>query len=126
MQSSMRLAASTRAPLPAGRRLAQGRVVSFRTAPARKQLLRPVAAWDFDWSDPDTQLAALGGILGLALGIGAPVFYASRDKRDEERLEDLRSLNRATKAETGEYLSDEEIQAIRPVRWTDRREFQVR
>lgn len=65
-----------------------------------------MAAWDFDWSDPDTQIGALGAILGLAVGIGAPIFYTTRDKRDEERLEELRALNRATKKETGEYLSE--------------------
>ncbi len=42
----------------------------------------------------------------------------SRDDRDEERLEELRALNRATKEETGEYMSSEEIAAIRPPRWT--------
>lgn len=42
----------------------------------------------------------------------------SRDARDEERLEELRALNRATKEETGEYLSNEEMEAIRPPRWT--------
>ena len=82
-----------------------------------------VAALDIDWTDPDVQIGALGAFLGLSLGIGAPIFYVSRDVRDEERLEELRALNRATKAETGEYLSEEEIEKIRPPRWTDRREF---
>jgi hypothetical protein len=80
--------------------------------------LMQLADLDIDWSDPDTQIGALGAVLGLALGIGAPAFYASRDNRDEERLEELRALNRATKAETGEYLSQEELDAIRPPRWT--------
>lgn len=82
-----------------------------------------LAAVEIDWSDPDVQIGALGAFLGLALGIGTPIFYISRERRDEERLEELRALNRATKQETGEYLSDEEIEAIRPPRWTDRREF---
>jgi hypothetical protein len=82
-----------------------------------------VAALDIDWSDPDVQIGAAGAFLGVAVGIGAPLFYISRDERDEERLEELRALNRATKAETGDYLSQEEIEAIRPPRWTDRREF---
>jgi len=47
----------------------------------------------------------------------------SSSERDEERLEELRELNRATKEATGEYLSDEEIKAIRTPKWTDRREF---
>lgn len=82
-----------------------------------------VGAVSIDWSDPDVQIGALGAFLGLALGIGAPIFYISRDERDEERLEELRALNRATKEETGEYMSQEELEAIRPPRWTDRREF---
>ena len=82
-----------------------------------------MAAIDIDWTDPDVQIGALGAFLGLAVGIGAPLFYISRDERDDERLEELRALNRATKAETGEYLSSEEIEQIRPPRWTDRREF---
>lgn len=61
---------------------------------------------DVDWSDPDVQIGALGAFLGIALGIGVPIFYISRDERDEERLEEIRALNRATKAETGEYMSD--------------------
>ena len=82
-----------------------------------------LAALEIDWTDPDVQIGAFGAVLGLSVGIGAPIFYISRDVRDDERLEELRALNRATKAETGEYLSDEEIEAIRPPRWTDRREF---
>lgn len=65
-----------------------------------------LGAVEIDWSDPDVQIGALGAFLGLALGIGVPIFYISRDERDEERLEELRALNRATKAETGEYLSE--------------------
>lgn len=65
-----------------------------------------LGALDIDWSDPDTQIGAFGAFLGVAVGIGAPIFYISRDERDEERLEELRSLNRATKATTGEYLTE--------------------
>ncbi|CAL8469063.1 g8604 [Coccomyxa elongata] len=61
---------------------------------------------------------------GLLVGIGAPLFYISRDEKDEQRLEELRELNRQTFKETGEYLSEEEIKAFRQPRWTDRREFQ--
>jgi hypothetical protein len=113
------------------------RAFASRPATSRRMICRPaasvsdllaaahpvIAALDLDWSDPDTQIGALGAFLGLSVGIGTPIFYISRDRRDEERLEELRALNRATKAETGEYLSSEEIQAIRPNRWTDRREF---
>ncbi|KAI3436017.1 hypothetical protein D9Q98_002074 [Chlorella vulgaris] len=90
---------------------------------ARAIELLMLADLDIDWSDTDTQIGALGAVLGLGLGIGAPMFYASRDDRDEARLEELRALNRATKEETGEYMSQDEINEIRPARWTDRREF---
>jgi hypothetical protein len=82
-----------------------------------------MAAIEIDFSDSDTQLGILGAVLGLGLGIGAPVFYSMRDDIDEERLEELRQLNRAVKEETGEYLTPEEIAEIRTPRWTDRREF---
>jgi hypothetical protein len=82
-----------------------------------------VGAVEVDWSDPDVQIGALGAFLGVVMGIGVPIFYVSRDERDEERLEELRALNRATKEATGEYMTDEEINDIRPARWTDRREF---
>jgi hypothetical protein len=62
----------------------------------------------------DTQIAALGAVVGLVLGIGIPAFYVARDERDDERLEELRALNRATKESTGSYMSKEEIAAIRP------------
>lgn len=39
------------------------------------------------------------------MGIGAPVFYSMRDDIDEQRLEELRELNRETFKETGEYLT---------------------
>lgn len=82
-----------------------------------------LGALEVDWSDPDVQIGAFGAFLGIAMGIGVPIFYISRDERDEERLEELRALNRATKKATGEYMTDEEINEIRPARWTDRREF---
>merc|ERR1712110_857334 len=80
-------------------------------------------ALQLDVSDTETQTAILAAFLGGLLGIGVPVFYASRDEADEKRLEGVRSLNRATKEATGEFMSEEEISAIRPPRWTDRREF---
>ena len=59
---------------------------------------------------------------GIRLTFNYPILISSSE-RDEERLEELRELNRATKEATGEYLSDEEIKAIRTPKWTDRREF---
>lgn len=108
-----------------------GRAPRLQQRWQRRQRLPPaavldwatLAALDIDWSDPEFQVGALGGVLGLVMGIGVPIFYVARTERDEERLEELRALNRATKEETGEYLTEEEIAAIRPPRWTDRREF---
>lgn len=74
-------------------------------------------------SAPPLQLGVAGAVFGLLVGIGVPIFYISRDELDEKRLEELRQLNRETKNSTGEYMSEEEIFAIRPPRWTDRREF---
>jgi hypothetical protein len=59
-----------------------------------------------DFSDPDTQLGVAGVVLGLVLGLGAPAWYINRTERDEERLEELRALNRAQYQETGEYMTD--------------------
>lgn len=114
--------AATAAPRPQQPQLAHLRRQQLAQPPRALELFT-LADLDIDWSDPDTQIGALGAFLGLAVGIGAPAFYISRDERDEARLEELRALNRATKEETGEYLSQEEINAIRPPRWTDRREF---
>ena len=59
-----------------------------------------------DFSDPDTVTGVVGAVLGLAVGIGVPVFYISRDNADEARLEELRELNRETFKATGEYLTE--------------------
>lgn len=64
-----------------------------------------------------------GLALGLLFGIGAPAWYINRTERDEERLEELRAMNRATYKETGEYMTEEEIAQVRKPKWTDRREF---
>lgn len=63
-------------------------------------------AIELDFSDPDTQLSIAGIVLGLLFGIGAPVWYASRADRDDELLEEVRSINRANYEATGEYLTE--------------------
>lgn len=84
-----------------------------RPVKQQQQRLAPVRAIELDFSDPDTQLSIAGIVLGLVAGIGAPLWYIQRTERDEERLEELRALNRAAFKETGEYLTDEEIAKIR-------------
>ena len=49
----------------------------------KRSSIPPARALELDWSDPDTLIGALGGVLGLLVGIGAPLFYISRDKKDE-------------------------------------------
>lgn len=88
--------------------------------PARRRVA-PCRAIDIDISDPDTQVALAGCVLGLLFGIGAPIWYTNRTEVDNARLEELRALNRATFEETGEYMTDEEIEKFRKPKWTDRR-----
>lgn len=61
---------------------------------------------ELDWSDPDTLTGAFAAVLGIAVGIGAPLFYISRDRADDKRLDDLRELNRQNYKETGKYLTE--------------------
>jgi len=63
-------------------------------------------AIEIDWSDADTWVGLSAVVLGLGLGIGAPIFYTSRIDEDEKNLEDLRKLNRETFKQTGEYLTE--------------------
>lgn len=83
------------------------RPFTVRGHPAAKlHLHKPRAALEIDFSDSDTWVGIAAAVLGVGLGIGAPVFYAMRDDIDEKRLEELRALNRKTFEETGEYLSE--------------------
>ena len=54
-----------------------------RSARRTPPLPSPPRALDLDWSDPDTLTGAAGAVLGLLVGIGAPLFYISRDEKDE-------------------------------------------
>jgi hypothetical protein len=79
------------------------------TTPVRLQsrpCMQRVRAIELDFSDPDTQLSVAGVVLGLVLGLGAPAWYINRTERDEERLEELRAINRATYEQTGEYMTE--------------------
>ncbi|KAF6250674.1 hypothetical protein COO60DRAFT_1569100 [Scenedesmus sp. NREL 46B-D3] len=91
--------------------------------PSLRRTSHKVRAIQLDFSDPDTQVSMAGLVIGIFLGVGAPAWYINRTERDEERLEELRAMNRATYKETGEYMTDEEIAQIRKPKWTDRREF---
>ena len=82
----------------------------------RRPAVVPRAGLELDWSDPDTLVGVAGAVLGLAVGIGAPLFYISRDERDDKRLEELRELNRQTYKETGEYLSDVRVAPLHTVK----------
>jgi len=90
------------APQSTATRLCTPRLAT--AAPARRSSVR--RAIELDFSDPDTQVSVAGLVLGLVFGLGAPTWYIQRTERDEERLEELRAMNRANYAETGEYLSE--------------------
>eukprot|EP00471_Norrisiella_sphaerica_P011415 CAMPEP_0184497926 /NCGR_PEP_ID=MMETSP0113_2-20130426/37740_1 /TAXON_ID=91329 /ORGANISM="Norrisiella sphaerica, Strain BC52" /LENGTH=79 /DNA_ID=CAMNT_0026885241 /DNA_START=290 /DNA_END=529 /DNA_ORIENTATION=- len=74
-------------------------------------------------TDPDTQLAVFGAALGILGGIGFPLFYKLRDDADQERLKEIREMNRQQFEETGQYMTEEEIAALRPKRYLDDKEF---
>lgn len=44
------------------------------------------------------------------MGIGIPIFLVERDERDDERIAEIRDLNRATKEATGEYMSEVRVE----------------
>lgn len=54
----------------------------------------------------DTWFAVGAGVLGLGVGIGAPTVYVLLQEQDEKKLQELRELNRKSKEETGEYMSE--------------------
>lgn len=83
-------------------------IKNIQNTPTKKRQklkqIRPNAV-SIDWTDPGTLSAIAGAAIGLAIGIGVPVFLVSRDDRDDERLEEIRQLNKSTFDTTGEYLS---------------------
>merc|ERR1712224_800991 len=66
-----------------------------------------IKALEVDVSDTESKIAIAGSLLGVILGLGAPIFYSSRDEADEKRLNEIRSLNRATKEATGKFMKEE-------------------
>jgi hypothetical protein len=75
-----------------------------------------------DW-DEETITTVVAAVLGIGAGLGIPIFFVTQEKRDKERIEEIRELNRATLKATGEQMSEEEIKELRPNRYLDRREF---
>ena len=73
--------------------------------------------------DSETITTIVAALLGVSAGIGVPVFFVMQEERDKERLEEIRELNRATLKATGEQMTEEEINDLRPSRYLDRREF---
>ena len=73
--------------------------------------------------DGETLTTVLAAVLGIAAGLGIPIFFVTQENRDKERIEEIRELNRATLKATGGQMSEEEIRELRPERYLDRREF---
>ena len=69
-----------------------------------------VGALSLDWSSVETWIGVGGAFAGLGLGVGIPAFYMSLESKDEQRLQELRELNRKTFEETGEYLSEVSVE----------------
>jgi len=91
-------------------------------APRARAIARDIAQVALEL-DADTLTAIGAGVLGVGAGLGIPIFFVWQEKRDKERLEEIRELNRATLKATGEQMSPEEIAELRPSRYLDRREF---
>lgn len=77
-----------------------------RSQPCRRTV-RPAAAIEMD---SDTITLALAAVAGVGAGIGVPVLFTLSEKRDKERIEEIRELNRATLKATGETLSEARCQ----------------
>lgn len=68
-----------------------------------RQSVRPAAAMELD---SDTITLAVAAVAGIGAGIGVPILFTLAEKRDKERIEEIRELNRATLKATGETLSE--------------------
>ena len=109
----MRRPSSSPAPAPSPR---------ARAPPRARAIASDIAQVALEL-DADTLTAIGAGVLGVGAGLGIPIFFVWQEKRDKERLEEIRELNRATLKATGEQMSPEEIAELRPSRYLDRREF---
>ena len=98
---------------------------AHRPGAARAATLRARGAVEIAQTalDAETVTAGLAAVAGLGAGLGIPIFFVWQEQRDKERLEEIRELNRATLKATGEQMSVEEIEELRPARYLDRREF---
>lgn len=56
--------------------------------------------------DSETITLGLAAVAGIGAGIGVPVLFTMAEKRDKERIDEIRELNRATLKATGETLSE--------------------
>jgi hypothetical protein len=56
--------------------------------------------------DSDTVTVILAAVAGVSVGIGLPVLFSQAERRDKERIDEIRELNRATLKATGETLSE--------------------
>merc|ERR1712060_623146 len=73
---------------------------------------------DFDFDSLFTFLAVVS-----ATGIAIPTFFQRIEDKDKNRIEEIRDLNRSTLKATGETLTEDELNELRPTRHLDRREF---
>ena len=96
--------------------------MSRTEAAPRANAAQVVAQTAIDLNE-ETVTAIGAAVLGLGAGLGIPIFFVWQERRDKERLEEIRELNRATLKATGEQMSPEEIAELRPSRYLDRREF---
>ncbi len=125
---AMRVTARADAPSVAASspRVARARAPrAHRHGAARAATLRARGAVEIAQTalDAETVTAGLAAVAGLGAGLGIPIFFVWQEQRDKERLEEIRELNRATLKATGEQMSVEEIEELRPARYLDRREF---
>jgi hypothetical protein len=100
----------------------RARARANRAAPLRARGAVEIAQTALEM-DSETITAGLAAVAGLGAGLGIPIFFVWQERRDKERLEEIRELNRATLKATGEQMSAEEIEELRPARYLDRREF---